>query len=237
MATENDVAALVAPEVHERYLLFTVFAFLKHENTFYCPNTACLSPIYPPEGTCGEAPRSHACPACNTRFCALCSRHEHLGTDCQGQDASLSDWASSRPVDSVKPCPGCRTLVEKNSGCNHITYAKPKRPDFSLLAVLQFFGMPIVLTCLLLLFLFLSSDVNVCFNGVGFVRINTSATISPLLQSAKSSNSPLSTIFWRRLNIVSEMKCMSEVSSSLKLFFSHFFFSSLQLWRNQDSSP
>jgi len=57
------------------------------------------------------------CTSCNlAEFCTLCFKTDHGGECNVGVDQQ-----SAQVIDeSTKPCPTCRTRVEKNGGCNHM---------------------------------------------------------------------------------------------------------------------
>lgn len=67
-----------------------------------------------------------ACDSCNTKFCLKCGSEPHPPLRC----ASLDVWKEKCRNESetanwilanTKPCPKCRSRIEKNQGCNHMT--------------------------------------------------------------------------------------------------------------------
>jgi hypothetical protein len=60
------------------------------------------------------------CPKCSTEVCFQCRDEWHGRTSCeQNMNSKLEGWADQHG--GVRFCPVCRTKVEKNEGCNHMT--------------------------------------------------------------------------------------------------------------------
>jgi hypothetical protein len=66
------------------------------------------------------------CPSCFSTICSACDEEAHEGITCQEsrdqknsqlQDRLFNEWAD----ENGKRCPGCRSVIEKTDGCNHIT--------------------------------------------------------------------------------------------------------------------
>ncbi|KAF8806819.1 hypothetical protein BYT27DRAFT_7242544 [Phlegmacium glaucopus] len=66
------------------------------------------------------------CPSCFSTICSACDEEAHEGMTCQErrlhknpaeQDCLFNEWANVHG----KRCPECRSVVEKNGGCNHMT--------------------------------------------------------------------------------------------------------------------
>ena len=66
------------------------------------------------------------CPSCFSSICSACDDEPHKGLTCQErrdqknsflQDRLFNAWADGHG----KQCPQCRSVVEKNGGCNHMT--------------------------------------------------------------------------------------------------------------------
>lgn len=105
-------------------------SFLSHIQTHpkdfhYCPSPDCKV-IYR-TGTTGTVLQ---CPSCMIRICASCHTEYHEGLTCaehqdnlSGNHQALARW---KALNGVKECPNCRTDIEKNGGCNHITCFKCK---------------------------------------------------------------------------------------------------------------
>ena len=64
------------------------------------------------------------CPSCFSTICSACDQEAHGGMTCQErrhqeqqhQDRRFDEWVAA----NGKRCPECRTVVEKDDGCNHI---------------------------------------------------------------------------------------------------------------------
>ena len=60
------------------------------------------------------------CPVCSTEVCFQCRDEWHGRTSCeQNMNNKLEGWVHTHG--GVRFCPVCRTKVEKNEGCNHMT--------------------------------------------------------------------------------------------------------------------
>ncbi|OBZ71757.1 hypothetical protein A0H81_08174 [Grifola frondosa] len=85
---------------------------------------------------CGEIYRVAAdgmstplnCPSCLVSFCAACHDEGHDGRTCEEwrvhrnpaeQERLLDEWARERSTD-VRSCPTCKSMIEKDGGCNHM---------------------------------------------------------------------------------------------------------------------
>lgn len=86
----------------------------------YCPTPDCQV-IYRP----GEKGTILQCPSCLSRICAACHVEFHEGLTCEEYHENTSGGLDSfnkwRLEHNVKPCPNCRTNIEKIDGCNHMT--------------------------------------------------------------------------------------------------------------------
>jgi len=59
------------------------------------------------------------CPSCEQSSCFDCGSAWHAGQSCrQAEEAGLASWAAGR---DVRRCPRCRSMIEKNAGCKHMT--------------------------------------------------------------------------------------------------------------------
>jgi hypothetical protein len=64
------------------------------------------------------------CVACGYRSCVLCNRMWHQSETCAQVDDRLAraEEASKNLVGKIsKQCPGCKSRIEKNGGCDHMT--------------------------------------------------------------------------------------------------------------------
>jgi hypothetical protein len=93
-------------------------SFLAHVHSnsqefHFCPTPDCMQ-VY------RNAPRDVKlqCPSCLARICPKCHSEYHEDTKCEDCEDLFQQWAESH---GVKNCPGCRSPIERNEGCNHIT--------------------------------------------------------------------------------------------------------------------
>ena len=83
----------------------------------FCPKPDCGQHMRGEEGA-----QKLQCPKCSTWICFKC-RDEWHGDDVTCEEAmnkQLAGWAEENK-DNVSFCPMCRTKIEKNLGCNHMT--------------------------------------------------------------------------------------------------------------------
>lgn len=84
-------------------------------NLSWCPNETCQNII--------SIPRISAikilCSKCKTRICKKCRRVYHKFKKCENSiNKQLNEWVLRQ---NVGQCSKCNMLVEKRSGCNHMT--------------------------------------------------------------------------------------------------------------------
>ena len=89
-------------------------------NRWYCPKPECAKWIAPSRiirsRTCGQK-----CPHCRTRICGMCRGLAHeQGTECP-QDFGLNAILDAAEREGWQRCYQCRSLVEKTTGCRHMT--------------------------------------------------------------------------------------------------------------------
>jgi hypothetical protein len=62
------------------------------------------------------------CPSCLVRICGNCHVEYHEGQQCPDPETEeirvFEEWTNTR---DVKRCPGCKTYIERDAGCNHMT--------------------------------------------------------------------------------------------------------------------
>ena len=63
------------------------------------------------------------CPTCREQKCTTCAQKPHSG-GCIKVDPSLLELVKDG---KMKPCPGCKSLIEKKRGCDHMTCTNCKR--------------------------------------------------------------------------------------------------------------
>ncbi|PFH48829.1 hypothetical protein AMATHDRAFT_76504 [Amanita thiersii Skay4041] len=101
---------------------FTAFVQSHPEEYHYCPSPDCLQ-VYKaaPKSVKGVTVQ---CPSCLIRICASCHSEAHDGFGCSDDgewDEDFRKWAEGR---DVKRCPGCRIVIERVEGCNHMTCSR-----------------------------------------------------------------------------------------------------------------
>ncbi|KAF8931811.1 hypothetical protein BGZ47_011686 [Haplosporangium gracile] len=88
------------------------------QKKIYCPSNACGRLIDGDRNDEGEPVDRH-CPYCNKPFCAMCHGEAHKGINCQQR---LDKIFQNMATDSKwKSCPSCKHMIEKESGCDHMT--------------------------------------------------------------------------------------------------------------------
>lgn len=96
---------------------------------FYCPFKDCSAMMLILENEEEGVMREAECPVCHRLFCAGCCVAWHCGVSCEEfqslnesererEDLLLRELAEEK---KWKRCPQCKFLVEKISGCLHIT--------------------------------------------------------------------------------------------------------------------
>lgn len=83
----------------------------------YCSDRMC-SRFLPPSQY--QDPDSAVCVACGQITCRLCRGPEHREGVC-AQDTQLQEARRFAERSGWKACPRCQNVVEKRSGCNHMT--------------------------------------------------------------------------------------------------------------------
>jgi hypothetical protein len=82
----------------------------------YCSNVGCAIFIEPTSITGGRA----NCPMCFTETCTACKATFHANTDCPA-DPALQATLAVANEQGWQRCYSCRTMVELDHGCNHMT--------------------------------------------------------------------------------------------------------------------
>ena len=127
--TYDDLRRFLPPQTFQKYEEFSLKAALDGDpNVRWCPNPkSCGNAIV------NEDPSNTkmVCGVCRYEFCFLCGDEYHLGT-CEEYenwkiengkaDKEFKKWAKG----NTKPCPQCKAVIQKNSGCNHMTCYKCK---------------------------------------------------------------------------------------------------------------
>ncbi|KAH7910343.1 hypothetical protein BJ138DRAFT_116853 [Hygrophoropsis aurantiaca] len=96
---------------------FWKYVHSRPEEFFHCPTPDC-SQVYrsaPPDAVL-------QCPSCLVRICPACHVEYHDGITCEERDVAedklFTEWTENH---DVKSCPGCKAMIERSAGCNHMT--------------------------------------------------------------------------------------------------------------------
>lgn len=129
IVTEEEVAK-VAPDLLEKFRNYQLRNFVDMNGTSrWCPGPGCdrIAAITAKNGSLVDADSIIAtCDKCTTVFCIKCGNEPHQPMLC----AALDKWKEECKNESetanwilanTKPCPKCRSRIEKNQGCNHMT--------------------------------------------------------------------------------------------------------------------
>jgi len=116
------VARMLLPESDLHSLAeasLNLFVEKRPEEYRFCPTRDC-SQIY---STASAAKGSVLqCPSCLVRICSKCNVEHHEAFECpertDDSDKHLDKWVAEH---DVKSCPGCKVLIERAEGCNHMT--------------------------------------------------------------------------------------------------------------------
>jgi hypothetical protein len=129
----RDVSLVLTEEqmaVYDKFSIRSAFDSTKSAVPIYCPLAGCSflmlldqEALRNPELTCLH---------CNKKFCAKCSVAWHEGLTCDAYMAGRGDNETRRAnelalEDLLKEknwfrCPECGQIIERSSGCNHITH-------------------------------------------------------------------------------------------------------------------
>ena len=108
----------VSKECWTKYMKFKRNEELaKNQNLRWCPQPDC-------EGydTGSMSKTTLTCNVCSYLYCYYCGEAPHPNKKCKHKaDYALDKWSKKR---GAKFCPNCKSRVEKNDGCNHMTCTK-----------------------------------------------------------------------------------------------------------------
>ena len=111
--------ALLSSEEFEKVVHASFLAYIhsRPSEFHYCPTPDCQQ-VYrtaPPDVVL-------QCPSCMIRICGSCHVEFHEGKRCADPEKEefrkFSEWSTGR---DVQRCPECKTFIERESGCNHMT--------------------------------------------------------------------------------------------------------------------
>ncbi|KAI1743033.1 hypothetical protein F4680DRAFT_390847 [Xylaria scruposa] len=109
-----DLSPTLSENFQERYRLMMLE--LTTPNPVYCSNRAC-GIFLPPAWYRG--PDVAACRTCGYTTCRMCRNAAHDGV-CQ-QDVGIQQVISLATRSGWRSCPTCNNMVERRSGCDHMT--------------------------------------------------------------------------------------------------------------------
>ncbi|THX55694.1 hypothetical protein D6D06_04768 [Aureobasidium pullulans] len=114
----------------------------------YCMSTTCKSGQCHPAGI--DEP-TFCCRECGHNHCVSCEVNWHEGLTCAQYQHSLQraqeEEESQQEVAKIsKPCPKCRVPIQKNNGCDHMTYALIISAGFAPLITSPFSEVVIIIT-------------------------------------------------------------------------------------------
>lgn len=128
IVTEEEVNKS-APHLLSTFQRYQLRNFVEmNGNARWCPGPGCdrIAAITANNGGFLDADSTAKCDKCATCFCLKCGNEPHTPLLC----SKLEEWKEKCKNESetanwilanTKPCPNCRTRIEKNNGCNHMT--------------------------------------------------------------------------------------------------------------------
>mmetsp|Transcript_4443 Transcript_4443/g.5437 ORF Transcript_4443/g.5437 Transcript_4443/m.5437 type:complete len:602 (-) Transcript_4443:808-2613(-) len=129
LVTEEEVCR-VAPSLLTKFETYQLRNFVEGNGTSrWCPGPGCdrIAAITNVNTTVYDADSIVAtCDKCTTCFCLKCGSEPHPPLTCRDLDtwkekceneSETANWILA----NTKPCPKCRSRIEKNQGCNHMT--------------------------------------------------------------------------------------------------------------------
>ncbi|XP_075209752.1 uncharacterized protein LOC142317242 [Lycorma delicatula] len=144
------IEKLVSPEVARRYLQFDIKAFVESNRSIkWCPMAGCGRAVRLPETEQTRPSDVHTSHAVDCGkghfFCWECLGEAHAPSGCDQWQQWLAKIAEIKPeelqisssesedaanclwlVTNSKPCPNCKSPIQKNEGCNHMKCSKCK---------------------------------------------------------------------------------------------------------------
>jgi len=116
---EDEVKKVVNEGTFAKYKKFQKNAAIAvDKNKRWCPTRDCNTVLEKPAGW----ERKVTCEKCHRSYCWKCNERYHKGS-CEKKAASsnAAAFAMYKLMNTVKPCPKCRSPIERSSGCNHMT--------------------------------------------------------------------------------------------------------------------
>ena len=132
--TEEEVAR-AAPDILSKFESYQLRNFVEVNGTSrWCPGPGCerIAALQSSSGIFCDSDNIIAdCDACLTKFCIKCGDEPHQPLHCRAletwkekckNESETANWILA----NTKPCPKCRSRIEKNQGCNHMSCQKCK---------------------------------------------------------------------------------------------------------------
>lgn len=117
---ENFICKLLSNDIdlYNKYLKFKKIHFYNQDpNGMWCIKPTCENFIKN-----GSKKRKITCVECKTEMCFICKNAWHGRRTCEESlDMQLLNYRKNIPV---KKCPKCKSNIEKNLGCNHMTCSR-----------------------------------------------------------------------------------------------------------------
>jgi len=115
------VKSLLGRDEQQSFLKSVLQFSTPWESRIFCPSPACGEFIPPRHKIDPKHPFDVACRKCRRKVCTMCKRDAHpLGQDCPA-DWELDAVLKMGEKSGWRRCYKCRTLVELNQGCTHMT--------------------------------------------------------------------------------------------------------------------
>jgi len=135
IVTEEEVCKVVPKDQLDKFESYQLRNFVELNGTSrWCPGPGCerVAALNSSSGLFQDSDNIVAeCDSCMTRFCIKCGEEPHSPLIC----SALETWKEKCKNESetanwilanTKACPKCRSRIEKNQGCNHMTCQKCK---------------------------------------------------------------------------------------------------------------
>lgn len=121
--TLEEMESLVGNELYQLHLKFRKNTEVDMDPVrVWCPMPGCETVVNLPISK-QEGPQCTTCPTCTTVFCAACSEPWHPSQACHADTAE----ALAVPIDdTIKRCPSCKVLIERDAGCAQMLCKKCK---------------------------------------------------------------------------------------------------------------
>ena len=115
IVSPDALSELLSPQFVARYSLWLLERTTP--SPIYCSRRGCgvfLPPVQ------ADGPDAMICLECGVLTCRHCQRAFHPGIECAA-DVDTQQARALATRNGWKPCPRCRNMVERRSGCPHMT--------------------------------------------------------------------------------------------------------------------